>query len=162
MPTFPEPEPLSRRAFVRTTSMFAASTLGGGIASQPVTAVAAPPKTVPKSFPHPLLTASDDYYDVSRGTPKPHSLQGEALVRARLTPETWRLEIVADPFTSELVKEPAGLARPLSLEAGTALDLPGLEPSGPAALQIPRSTRRDFPQPQPISYSPYSPISPAA
>ena len=126
MPTFPEPEPLSRRAFVRTTSMLAASTLGGGIASQPAPAVAAPPKTVPKSFPHPLLTASDDYYDVSRGNPKPHSLQGEALVDAGLTAESWRLEIVADPFTSELVKEPATLTKALTLDDGSALDLASL------------------------------------
>jgi hypothetical protein len=126
MPMSPESEPLSRRAFVRNTSMAAASTLAGGIVSRPTTADAAPPKTVPTPYPKPLLTASDDYYDVSRGNPKPHSLVGEALVEARLTPESWRLEIVADPFTSELVKEPASLIKALTLDDGTALDLPAL------------------------------------
>lgn len=126
MPTLPEPEPLSRRAFVRTTTALAASTLAGGMGSQPTAAVAAPPKSVPASYPHPLLTASDDYYDVSRGNPKPHSLVGEALVQARLTSEAWRMEIVADPFTSELVKEPASLTKALTLDDGSALDLPAL------------------------------------
>ncbi len=126
MPLSPESEPLSRRAFVRNTSMLAASTLAGGIAGRSTIADAAPPKTVPASYPHPLLTASDDYYDVSRGNPKPHSLVGEALVEARLTAESWRLEIVADPFTSELVKEPASLTKALTLDDGTALDLPAL------------------------------------
>jgi DMSO/TMAO reductase YedYZ molybdopterin-dependent catalytic subunit len=126
MPTFPEPEPLSRRAFVRTTTALAASTLAGGTGSQPTAADAAPAKTAPASYPRPLLTPSDDYYDVSRGNPKPHSLQGEALVQARLTAEAWRLEIVADPFTSELVKEPASLTKALTLDDGTALDLPAL------------------------------------
>ena len=34
--------------------------------------------------------------------------------------------IVADPFTSELVKEPASLTKAVTLDDGTALDLPGL------------------------------------
>jgi hypothetical protein len=111
---------------VRTTSLLAVSTLAGGIASRPTAVIAATQKAVPKSYPHPLLTAPDDFYDVSRGNPKPHSLQGEALVQARLTADTWRLEIVVDPFTSELVKEPATLAKVLTLGDGTALDLSAL------------------------------------
>ena len=35
-----------------------------------------------------FLTNPPDFRDVSRGDPRPHALQGEALVRARLTPET--------------------------------------------------------------------------
>ena len=42
------------------------------------------------------LTKPESFRDVSRGNPKPHTLKGEALVKARLTPETWRLEIVSD------------------------------------------------------------------
>jgi len=76
--------------------------------------------------PRPLLTKADDFTDVSRGRPKPFTLTGDALVQARLTPEAWRLEIVTDPFTSAEVKEPASLTRQLSLEEGTALDLPAL------------------------------------
>lgn len=51
MPPFPEPEPVSRRTFVRTTSALAASTLAGGLVSRPDEAVAAPKKVVPASHP---------------------------------------------------------------------------------------------------------------
>jgi DMSO/TMAO reductase YedYZ molybdopterin-dependent catalytic subunit len=61
-----------------------------------------------------FLTKADEFRDVSRGNPKPHSLQGEALLKARLTPETWRLEIVSDGSTH--------IAKPHTLENGTALD----------------------------------------
>ncbi|HEX8910873.1 MAG TPA: molybdopterin-dependent oxidoreductase, partial [Humisphaera sp.] len=92
-------------------------------ASRPATGPTTP--TAPPS-PHPFLTPPDDYYDVSRGSPKPHSLVGDALVRARLTPDTWRCEVVADAFTDGVVKEAASLAKPLTLAGGTALDLPAL------------------------------------
>ena len=35
-----------------------------------------------------FLTTPANFRDVSRGTPRPHTLKGEDLVRARLTPET--------------------------------------------------------------------------
>src|ERR1700722_9617697 len=46
----------------------------------------------PQSF----LTKPDAFRDVSRGNPKPFTLKSEDLVKARLTPETWRLEILSD------------------------------------------------------------------
>src|SRR5690349_23571380 len=70
----------------------------------------------------PLLTEAGDFVDVSRGNPKPSTLRGEALARARLTPETWRLEILAE--------ESAEVARPARLEDGTALDLAALRELG--------------------------------
>ena len=78
----------------------------------------------------PLLTAALDFEDVSRGHPKPYDLTGAAVEAARLTPQTWRLEIVADPTTDEPVKEPASLAKQFTLEDGTALDLPALVEMG--------------------------------
>ncbi len=66
----------------------------------------------------PFLTQSKDFNDVSRGSPVPHSLTGDALTAARLTPETWRLEIVAE--------DKATIDKPLTLDAKTALDLPAL------------------------------------
>jgi DMSO/TMAO reductase YedYZ molybdopterin-dependent catalytic subunit len=69
-----------------------------------------------------FLTDADSFRDVSRGNPKPHSLKGEELVKARLTPATWRLEIVGDGS--------AKVQRPRRLEDGTALDLPMLEDLG--------------------------------
>jgi DMSO/TMAO reductase YedYZ molybdopterin-dependent catalytic subunit len=65
-----------------------------------------------------FLTPSEGFQDVSRGNPKPYTLQGDALARARLTPETWRLEIVSDGSTN--------VEKPRRLEDGTAVDLPTL------------------------------------
>src|SRR5262249_22447267 len=58
----------------------------------------------------------------SRGNPKPFTLQGEALVKARLTPSTWRLEVIGEG--------PAKLQHPRRLEDDTAIDLPILEDLG--------------------------------
>jgi DMSO/TMAO reductase YedYZ molybdopterin-dependent catalytic subunit len=77
---------------------------------------------MPDSPPKHFLTNPDEFQDVSRGNPKPHTLKGEALVKARLTPESWRLEIVSDG-TSQLEK-------PRKLEDNTALDLPALHELG--------------------------------
>lgn len=69
-----------------------------------------------------FLTNPASFSDVSRGDPKPHSLKGEALVKAGLTPETWRLEIVSDGS--------AQMEKPHKLEDKTALDLPMLQDLG--------------------------------
>jgi DMSO/TMAO reductase YedYZ molybdopterin-dependent catalytic subunit len=76
----------------------------------------------PKPDGRKFLTKPDEFRDVSRGNPKPHSLKGEALVKARLTPETWRLEIVSDGSTQ--------IANPRKLEDGTAIDLATLQELG--------------------------------
>src|SRR5262249_51631331 len=47
---------------------------------------------------------------------------GEALAKARLTPETWRLEIVGDGSSQ--------IQRPRKLDDGTALDLAALQRLG--------------------------------
>jgi DMSO/TMAO reductase YedYZ molybdopterin-dependent catalytic subunit len=65
-----------------------------------------------------FLTNPEAFRDVSRGNPPPHTLKGEALVKARLTPESWRLEIVSDGSSQ--------LERPRKLEDNTAIDLPAL------------------------------------
>ena len=61
------------------------------------------------------LTPAAAFGDVSRGDPVPHTLTGDALRAARLTPDTWRLEIVAE--------ERVELQHPRTLETGTAIDL---------------------------------------
>jgi DMSO/TMAO reductase YedYZ molybdopterin-dependent catalytic subunit len=53
----------------------------------------------------------------ARGNPPPHTLKGEDLVKARLTPESWRLEIIGDGSKIE---------KPRKLDDGTAIDLPTL------------------------------------
>lgn len=72
----------------------------------------------------PFLTEACAFVDVdvSRGNPKPHTLRGEALAKARLTPDTWRLEIVGDGSSQ--------VARPARLEEGTALDLAAIRELG--------------------------------
>src|SRR4051812_3288303 len=65
-----------------------------------------------------FLTTPESFRDVSRGNPVPHRLKGDDLVKARLTPVTWRLEIVSDG-TSQVEK-------PRRLEDDTAIDLPTL------------------------------------
>jgi DMSO/TMAO reductase YedYZ molybdopterin-dependent catalytic subunit len=65
-----------------------------------------------------FLTPADDFTDVSRGNPIPHTLTGESLKKARLTPETWRLEVVAEGK--------AQIARPLRQADGAAINLSAL------------------------------------
>jgi DMSO/TMAO reductase YedYZ molybdopterin-dependent catalytic subunit len=72
----------------------------------------------------PFLTEASKFVDVSRGNPKPFTLKGEALATARLTPDTWRLEIVSDGSSE--------VARPSRIADGTALDLGGLRELGKA------------------------------
>src|SRR5213078_1797077 len=74
-----------------------------------------------------FLTPAMEFEDVSRGNPRPYSLKGAALAEARLSPQTWRLEITADPFVEKpSVNVAASLERPLTLDAGNALDLAAL------------------------------------
>lgn len=70
----------------------------------------------------PLLTKPDQFRDVSRGKPKPFTIKGEALAAARLTPETWRLEIVSDGS--------AHIEKPRTLADSTALDMKELQTLG--------------------------------
>jgi DMSO/TMAO reductase YedYZ molybdopterin-dependent catalytic subunit len=72
----------------------------------------------PQQAAHDPLTPADKFFDVSRGNPVPHSLRGDALVKARLTPDTWRLEIVGEGG--------ANVPKPLTIQDGSALDLPSL------------------------------------
>ena len=72
---------------------------------------------------HPFLTPADDFEDVSRGNPKPHTLVGEALIKARLTPETWKLEISADETTNAVVTQKAQIQRPVTLDYTALLEL---------------------------------------
>jgi DMSO/TMAO reductase YedYZ molybdopterin-dependent catalytic subunit len=121
-PTDNHPHHLSRRQFVSGTALAAASAVVGATALRSTTALA----EMQAPAPHPFLTPDAEFYDVSRGKPKPHTLTGEALVKARLTSESWRLEVVLDPFTSETVKESASATKQLTLADGTALDLQAL------------------------------------
>ena len=120
------PDQFSRRDFLRVGTAGAAALAaieGAASVHAAEQALSAAGKPV---FPHPILTPGGDFYDVSRGNPKPHTLKGDALVEARLTPETWRMEIVADPMVNETVKEPASVAKAFTLADGSALDMAAL------------------------------------
>jgi DMSO/TMAO reductase YedYZ molybdopterin-dependent catalytic subunit len=66
------------------------------------------------------FTAPDEFQDVSRGKPLPHSLPVEKKQEVGLTRETWKLEVVSDP------ENPSTLGQPLTTKDGTALDFAGL------------------------------------
>lgn len=68
----------------------------------------------------PYFTPADQFRDVSRGDPLPHSLPEEKKRQVGLTRESWRLEVVSDP------EHPASLKSPLSKQDGTSLDFAGL------------------------------------
>lgn len=119
----PLSDSISRRDFVRGGSALATGIVLSRLANG---AEAAEQTAAPVYTCRPLLTAALDFEDVSRGHPKPYDLTGAALEAARLTPQTWRLEIVADTSTNEPIKEPASLSKQCTLEDGTALDLPAL------------------------------------
>ncbi len=78
----------------------------------------------PNPSPKKYLTPAAEFRDVSRGNPKPYTLTGEALEKARLTKETWRLEIVGDSG--------AEIPKPHTLEKGNAIDLPAILELGKA------------------------------
>jgi DMSO/TMAO reductase YedYZ molybdopterin-dependent catalytic subunit len=86
-------------------------------------AAAAPePDRQPSQANRPFLTPGESFRDVSRGSPIPHSLKGEALIKARLTAEAWRLEIAAEGR--------AEIKKPLRISDGTALDFTSLAKLG--------------------------------
>src|SRR4051794_36943457 len=110
---------IPRRQFIATAVAGLATTR---LASRTATAVE-PAKTAPVSQ-RPFLTAALDVDDVLRGKPKPHTLRGDALVQARLAPETWRLDILTQPAQKDDIKGAAAIANPCTL------DLPALRELG--------------------------------
>ena len=100
---------INRREAIRTT----AAAVSGASVTNKVNVVTAATDIPPERLcPHDVLTEAGGFYDVSRGNPKPYSLMGQELVAARLTRESWRLEITADTFTQPgIVNEPSLLMR---------------------------------------------------
>ena len=117
---------MDRRSFLGITAVTGLSTeLAGELrgAQAGRNAVSPASDTSPRTRPaRPILTEASDFVDVSRGNPKPYTLKGDALLKARLTAGTWRLEIVGDGSSE--------IARPNRLEDGTALDFAGLKELG--------------------------------
>ena len=66
------------------------------------------------------LTRSEEFKIVSRGNPRPDQLPPDKRLEVGLDPQTWQLEVVADPESD------AQIENPLTQERGTALDWAGL------------------------------------
>ena len=111
---------VDRRDFIRVAGATTALVAAGGVVEAAPTLQADLPAVASQQRPY--LTNPPDFLDVSRGNPRPHTLKGEQLVKARLTPETWRLEIISDGTTQ--------IATPRTLDKGNAVDLPELEKLG--------------------------------
>src|SRR5690349_17386600 len=101
---------LSRRRFLSLSAAAA-----GSPALLDPFALAAEPN--PKPPLQPLLYTGGG---PARGNPSPHSLKGDDLVNARLTPESWRLEIVGDGCK---IEKPRKLDNGTAIDYGTLLDL---------------------------------------
>jgi len=63
-----------------------------------------------------FFTPADDFRDVSRGKPIPHTLPDEKRREVGLTRETWKLEVISDP------ENPATLGKQFTKKDNTALD----------------------------------------
>lgn len=84
----------------------------------------------------PLITkAEENWGTVTRGNPPGHLLPADALPAARLTPETWRVEIAADPYI-----EPPHVRVPAEVDTAVTLDYQGGCVVDPSAQRRPVQT----------------------
>ncbi len=109
---------LTRRFFLKAGVVGWASVpvLAATLASEPVAPVKHVKPDKAGVRPEPYFTPSQDFRDVSRGKPLPHSLSDEEKRAVGMTRETWQLEVLADP------DHPAKLGKPLTKKDGTALE----------------------------------------
>ncbi len=68
----------------------------------------------------PYLTSQEEFRDVSRGQPLPHSLPDDKKREVGLTRETWRLEMISD------ADHPVKIRNPFFKHDGTAIDFAAL------------------------------------
>jgi DMSO/TMAO reductase YedYZ molybdopterin-dependent catalytic subunit len=113
-----EHEKLTRRYFLRAGAVCVAAAGGWSVA-----AGAEPPAPeLAKALDQlePFFTTQEEFRDVSRGTPLPHSLPDDKRREVGLMRETWKLEVITDP------DHPAKLGKQLTKADGTALDFAAL------------------------------------
>jgi DMSO/TMAO reductase YedYZ molybdopterin-dependent catalytic subunit len=111
---------VDRRNFLCAAGAGATLAAATGVTATPAPAAqaAAQAATPARSY----LTNPSAFADVSRGNPRPYTLKGEQLVQARLTPATWRLEIVSDGTTQ--------ITTPRTIANKNAIDLAMLQKMG--------------------------------
>lgn len=113
-----EHETLTRRYFLRASAASAAA-----FGFWPLTGRAeapAPELEAAIAKLETFLTLPENFRDVSRGKPLPHSLPDDKKSDVGLTRETWKLEILSDPESA------ASIRSPLLKANNTALDFNGL------------------------------------
>lgn len=126
-----EHQRLTRRYFLQAGIAGAAAWQVAGRLTAADAKPAKPDKAGAKQDPY--FTPNDDFRDVSRGEPVPHTLPEEKLREVGLTRDTWRLEVVADP------ENPARLGKPLTKTDDTALTFEALLKLGEQhAVRIPK------------------------
>ncbi len=108
---------LSRRHFFPAAAALTAAAGGRPVRAEEPTA---PELAESLAKLEPYFFPQEQFGDVSRGNPVPHTLPEEKRREVGLARETWRLEVVSDP------EHPATLGRELTRKAGTALDFQGL------------------------------------
>jgi DMSO/TMAO reductase YedYZ molybdopterin-dependent catalytic subunit len=106
---------LTRRFFLRAGAAWAVTGSALARAEPPPPELAKALESLESYF-----TPPEEFRDVSRGTPLPHSISDEKRREVGLTRETWRLEVVSD------AEKPATLGKQLTKKDGTALDFEGL------------------------------------
>jgi DMSO/TMAO reductase YedYZ molybdopterin-dependent catalytic subunit len=102
----------TRRRFLRLGS---AGLLSAGLSPFLARAENAPSGTDGETVTPEYLTREENFKNVGRGKPPPHELSEAKRREVGLVPETWRLEVVADPESD------SKLDHPLSKAQGTAL-----------------------------------------
>lgn len=105
---------LTRRFFLGAGAICAATSAGNALAEEK----GALEKALEKLEPY--FTSTDDFRDVSRGKPLPHSLPEEKKREVGLTRETWKMEVLSDP------ENKAKLGKELTKRDSTALDFKAL------------------------------------
>ena len=113
---FEQPK-LTRRQFIRLGAAGAAA-----LAYRPLAAGAKPAPQLAKALAslEPYFTRQEDFREVARGKPLPHSLPDDQKRMVGLTRETWTLEVISDP------DYPATIHHALTQKKGTSLDFAGL------------------------------------
>ena len=121
-PFHQENEELSRRYFLQLgmAGVAAGSALHGATATFANQPVRQPGPDKAGAEANPYFTSVNNFRDVSRGKPIPHTLSEEEKQNVGLTRDTWKLEVISDP------DHPARLRRPLTVADGTALTFEAL------------------------------------
>lgn len=92
----------TRRRFIQNSLATAAA----GLSTQASGEEQNPDQTESLTDPEPWLTKPDDFQDVSRGKPVPHSLDEAKKRDVGLTRDTWRLNVISDPEFPASIRQP--------------------------------------------------------